>query len=291
MYGEQNLNLSNEQLRSVVIESMKGTNGGQWANLRRQVLATAIKMGLAEDSNAQQAGQFGRVTRMYSSGGDEGLTDADYGRVISIFWDLVIEGVLRPGLLDGVNNNLPFFHITERGKVAIEKGDQTPYDPDSYLKRIQRDVPDLDGVIITYLNEALLTFRIGCLISSTIALGCASEKALLLLIAAYAEEMPEKTRTKFKEATDGKMVKRQFDALQKFVDSDLRSVLPGDLQEGLNIGLTSLFEFIRVQRNDAGHPTGKLIEREMAYANLVVFPSYVKKVYGLISWLKANPRT
>jgi hypothetical protein len=45
---------------------------------------------------------------------------------------------------------------------------------------------------------------------------------------------------------------------------------------------------LRTNRNDAGHPTGKSIGREEAYASLTVFPTYLKKVYELVGWLKSN---
>jgi hypothetical protein len=157
------------------------------------------------------------------------------------------------------------------------------------LTRLQGDVPDLDQIILTYLNESLRTFRIGCLLSSTICLGCASEKALLLLIAAYADSLPESRRGKFRRETDGRMIKRQFDEFRKILESDLRARLPRELEDGLDVELTALFDFIRQQRNDAGHPTGKTFERERAYANLMVFPVYVRKIYALMKWLAANP--
>lgn len=84
------------------------------------------------------------------------------------------------------------------------------------------------------------------------------------------------------------MIKHQFDEFRKMLDSELRARLPGNLQEGLDVELNANFDIIRNQRNDAGHPTGKEIERERAYANLVVIPVYFKKVYSIIEWLESN---
>jgi hypothetical protein len=84
------------------------------------------------------------------------------------------------------------------------------------------------------------------------------------------------------------MIKRQFDEFRRMLDSELRVRLPHELADGLDVELNAIFDFIRNQRNDAGHPTGKTIERERAYANLVVFPVYLRKVYSLIDWLRAN---
>lgn len=86
--------------------------------------------------------------------------------------------------------------MTDFGKERI-KDARTPYDPDGYLNALRSDVPDVDDVIITYLTESLHTFRIGSLLSSTITLGCASEKALLLRIGAYGDALPKGRQEKF----------------------------------------------------------------------------------------------
>ena len=265
-------------MRSLILDALRRGGADQLASLRDAVAEIAKSRGLL----SQEGG-----SSMFRSGGAT-LSGSDYGRVQSIMWDLIIEGVVRPGLNEGVNNNLPFFHITEWGKRSVQGNGPTPYDPDGYLERLRRDIPGLDPVILTYLNESLHTFRIGCLLSSTIALGCASEKALLLLIEAYSASLPEASQKKFRSNTEGRMIKRQFDEFRKMLDSDLRARLPSNLQDGLDVELNAIFDIIRNQRNDAGHPTGKEIERERAYANLVVVPVYFKKVYALIDWLPAS---
>ena len=53
----------------------------------------------------------------------------------------------------------------------------------------------------------------------------------------------------------------------------------------------AVFSIIRSHRNDAGHPSGNVVQREHLYAYLVTFPEYLKKVYSLIDWLNANPNT
>jgi hypothetical protein len=280
-----NLPLSYEELRSLVIESLSRVDNGQINDLRTAIAELAVERSQAADPATHSQG--GYRTQPGIIGGDgPGLTGSDYGRVQSIMWDLIIEGVIRPGLADGANNKLPFFHVTERGKHWIKEGPQSPYDPDGYLKRLRSSVAGLDPIIVTYLNESLHTFRIGCLLSSTIALGCASEKALLLLIAAYSDALPSTMQDKFRKNTEGRMIKRQFDEFRKMLDSHLRGHLTPDLADGLDITLNAVFEMIRTQRNDAGHPTGKEVSREQVYASLVVFPTYLKKVYDLIDWLK-----
>ena len=195
---------------------------------------------------------------------------------------------MRPGLFDGTNNDLPWFHVTEYGKAVLNGLPQTPYDPDNYLKRLQADIQSLDPIIVTYLTEALHTFRIGCLLSSTVMLGCASEKAFQLLLEAYATALPQAQQEKFNKEIQNKLIKRQFDEFNKRLESHLKVRLPGDIKADLDVALTGVFSMIRNMRNDAGHPTGLRLAREVVYANLTVFPTYLKKVYSLIDWLQMN---
>jgi hypothetical protein len=280
--------LSYEQIRSLVIDVLSPDFVGQINDLVRAVDQLARKRGLMDDPSAQQnTGGFGGtrlIARYDPSAGRENVA-----QVQSILWDLIIEGIIRPGRNDGLNNDLPFFHVSEFGKNVLSNGPQSPYDPDGYLKRLQNDIPALDPVIITYLNEALHTFRIGCLLSSTVTLGCASEKAFLLLVDAYATALPATQQDKFRKETENRMIKRQFEEFNKRLESHLKAKLTGDVKDDLEVTLMGVFAMMRNMRNDAGHPTGKTVPREAVYANLTVFPTYLRKIYSLINWLGTNP--
>ena len=221
-------------------------------------------------------------------GTERGLSDKDYSRVQSIFWDLFVEGVVRPGLNDGLSNDLPFFHVTEWGVEKLRGGRDTPYDPDGYFKRLAAAVPGLDPVVVAYLRESLHTFRIDCLLSSAITLGCASEKALLLLVGAYAAALADGRREAFLRKTEGQAIRRQYDEFGKVLEGHLRPMLPGEVKENLDSALTTMFNLFRTHRNEAGHPTGKVVSREEQFAHILAFPFYVRKVYELIAWIKAK---
>ena len=57
----------------------------------------------------------------------------DFRRACDIIWDFIIEGIVRPGPLDGSDQGLPHFHVTEYGREKIKGGPALPYDPDGYL--------------------------------------------------------------------------------------------------------------------------------------------------------------
>ena len=127
-----------------------------------------------------------------------------------------------------------------------------------------------------------MTFAAGRYFAATVVLGVASERCVDLLIEAYSNALPagnqrEQFQRKVKQA--GRSVKRRFDILR---DSLLNTDLPPNLGNALDIQLSGTFTVIRYSRNDAGHPTGLAIDRDTAYGNLLLFPQYCKRVYGLI---------
>ncbi len=115
--------------------------------------------------------------------------------------------------------------------------------------------------------------------------GVASEQILIVLRDAIRSAMREEDRRKsLMQATDNQTAKRIHDAVSKRIDP-VREQLPETLQESIGTELDAIFHAIRRTRNDAGHPTGRNIEREEAYAQLQLFPVYAKCTYALIDWL------
>lgn len=61
-----------------------------------------------------------------------------------------------------------------------------------------------------------------------------------------------------------------------------------DWLSALENALLFVFSYLRDMRNDAGHPTGVTLGRDVVLSHLVVFPSYVRVFYDLIEWLEAK---
>jgi hypothetical protein len=283
----EDLPIGYEELRGVVIRHLSKVTGGQWMGLRTAIYEESHAMGLYPVKNDPADRMNTRMIQMGRGSGSQ-LSDRDYARVLSIWWDLFVEGIVRPGLNDGLNNEFPFFHVTEWGQEKLKAHPDTPYDPDGYFKRLTASVPNLDPVILTYLWESLATFRINCLLSSAITLGCASEKALLVLIDAYTNAIVNPRRENFQKKTDGQMIRKQYEEFNKMLDGHLRPLLPGEVKENLDTAITTVFNLFRTHRNEAGHPTGKVLTREESFAHITAFPLYVKKVYELIGWLNTH---
>jgi hypothetical protein len=89
--------------------------------------------------------------------------------VIDVFWQLVSEGILAPGL-NASNRDLPWFHITEYGKTVIAHGEYQPHDRDGYLRRLSTRNPNVDPTVLAYLEESLETFSRGNRVASMVML-------------------------------------------------------------------------------------------------------------------------
>jgi hypothetical protein len=218
------------------------------------------------------------------------LGKADEDAIRECVWSLVIQGIVVPGSSNDSSHqaNLPWLQVTEWGKTCLEKGEYAPYDAGLFLARIRNQVPHLDPIVDLYLKEALNSFRSGNYLAVAVMTGVASERVLIVLRDAIHSAIPGGDRKKkLMEATENQTAKRIYEAISDRIDP-IREQLPEELQESIGTQLDGIFQEIRRTRNDAGHPTGRVIERDEAYALLQLFPVYAKSAYALIDWLKAN---
>jgi hypothetical protein len=212
--------------------------------------------------------------------------------VWEIIWDLIIEGILRPGHGHQAHE-LPYIHVTTFGKQAIE-GSASPYDPDGYLKHLAETVPNADPIIVRYVSESAETLRRNCFLASTITLGCASEKAFLLLMDAYGQSLNTVDQPKFAKAIDKRSIKlihtdfkdNWFDA--KLLPHMKAMKVNSDWLSELENALMFVFSYFRTIRNDAGHPTGSTISKGVAQGNLQLFPRYLRLFYEFMDWMTKN---
>ena len=256
--NQKGLGISYEVMRSFLVDYLATKPDGQFPDLSSGLGSIAAKhLNIAADEN----GNLGLTKAMY--GDQVFLQVPDVATAEAVMWDMIIEGIVRPGQR-GKGGELPFYYVTEWGKAKLEDHN-TPYDPDGYLRRLRNAIPGIDSVIVGYITECLHTFRIGCLLSATITLGCAAEKAILLLVEAYGDGLPAAKKTAFKKKTDGQGIRIQYSEFNKMAENHLKGHLPGKIKDGLDTALTTVFNMFRSHRNDAGHPTGRTLSREEVY--------------------------
>jgi hypothetical protein len=208
--------------------------------------------------------------------------------VREVVWALAFQGILVPGIDNGQQASLPWFKITEWGKRCLEKHEYLPFDAGLFIERIRNEIPALDSVVQLYLAESLKCFRYDAFVAAAAMVGVAAERMMLVLQGAvYGALDTEEKKERFSKDAAGS-IKRVFDAIWKKLDP-VREQMPDNLRESLRVELDGIFELIRKTRNEAGHPTGRNIEREEAQALLLLFPTYAKTAYAAVGWLAKQP--
>ena len=229
--------------------------------------------------------QYGNICHHVGEACSEFVAPRDGGRVVEIIWELLVQGILAPGSGGCTVQSASFFHVTEYGRQCLEQGEVLPHDPDGYMKRLRERVgQDLDDVVATYVRESLLTFAARRHLAAAVMLGVASERCVDLLAQAVGAHLQSDEAAKFNQRIrkSGRSVKQRFDVLRERL---LALELPPSLLDALDIHLSGIFTLIRYTRNEAGHPSGRDVDRETAKANLELFPGYCERVYGLLSHL------
>jgi hypothetical protein len=213
--------------------------------------------------------------------------------VRGVIWELIIQGIVVPGtgLGSGAGSpGLPLFQITEWGKKCLASGEFTPYDTGKYIERLQAKVPAVEPSVILYLTESLNGFRGATYLGSAVMLGVGAETVLLSLrTAVHAALDTQKKQEKFDADTKGRPAKRISDEIRKRLESSMQQISNDLGKEDMTAELNGIFDLIRKTRNEAGHPTGRRVEREEAFALLQLFPSYCEAGYAVIKWLEKQP--
>lgn len=212
--------------------------------------------------------------------------------VRGVIWELIIQGIVVPGTGIGSgagSPQLPFFQVTEWGKRCLASGEFTPYDSGKYIERLKAKVPQIEPTVILYLTESLTGFRGASYLGSAVMLGVSAETLLLSLREAVytALDTPAK-QAKFAADTKGRPAKRIYDEIRKRLDPIMQKISNDLGKEDITAELTGIFDMIRKTRNEAGHPTGRKVEREEAFALLQLFPLYCDAGYAVIQWLGGN---
>jgi len=173
--------------------------------------------------------------------------------------------------------------LTKRGRNLLEsQNDYEPDDADSYLANLKSQSPEIDSLVLLFVREALRSYTAECHLAASVMLGVASERAFQLLAVAFAGWLPSEESKRFREVFE----RPRQTYIAKFLEfrrriEPLKNKLPIEFSDNMALTLDSVLDLIRVTRNEAGHPTGRAVDRDEAYINLQMFARYLKKLYGL----------
>lgn len=219
----------------------------------------------------------------------------DHTVVLEHWWWLARLGAIAfSGESAPPQTDVPQVLLTRRGRQLLERGEQSPHNPQRYYRAIEQRIGAPDSVVMTYLNEAVGGWAAGLYRASAVMLACACERLILILAQAVSETniLPwsGKLTKKFQQSTRSPV--SISDIFEDVRDALLHlageKALPGKLSDALDRKLTPIFELARGLRNRAGHPTAEEVTSEEAEGNLLLFPSFYFLVANLIEHCRSK---
>lgn len=209
-----------------------------------------------------------------------------------VFWLLVGEGILCPGM-DYHNPDLPWFHITTYGHTVLASPEPQPYDPAGYMTGLRARIASPDPTVMAYVAESLETFRKGNLVASTVMLGIAAERVFLLLCDSLETALANASeKAAFTKLLGRFSMKPKLDWVHdKIQKIQKRSPAPAGFPENATIMIVAIYDLMRGQRNELGHPRElpPRVTREDTFVNVQIFPRYYEIAEETRKFLLSNP--
>lgn len=258
-----------EEIRNVALDILSGRENLTWPVNQYQELMNCIATVFYKREYVDS----------YKRGYQYELNETEREIFLEIFWDLFRQGIITLGLNDG-HREFPFFKVSTFGTSLIKSSNSYFYhDLTSYTDLIKKEINNIDEVTLIYLKEAMQSFKSNCILSSTVMLGVATEHSFMLLLETLKEN------SIYQNVFEEKTLLQKINKFKNILDQNIKT-LPTEIREDLDTNFISILSVIRNYRNQSGHPTGKIIEREQAYILLQLFVPYCKKVYQLKEYFK-----
>ncbi len=276
--------IEKHMLRALVLEVLAKTPQTQVVNTINDVERLVVEHDLFPSSDDCQ--HRGIDYHYYQ---EKQLNPNDKLTISEIIWDLILERIVTPGF-DASNPNFPFFRLTVFGQNCISQSAPHYYDPEGYMEFLRNIVQHLDPIIEQYIFEGLNCFRRQLFFASAVMIGAAAEKAILLLLQAISDSMSNpSSKRKTSQLLDRPNLPEIFDTIIKTVNSLIKTkTIPYSVHQGCTEHLISLFEMIRVQRNDAIHPITGQVDKTKVFLSLQTLPIALESINKLIEWFENN---
>lgn len=205
--------------------------------------------------------------------------------VLALWHDLFRTGHLAWGI-NFSNPNPPFFHITDRGRRALERLSRDPGNPAGYLAHLHSiSIPN--AIALSYLKEGLECFSAGLHKAAAVMLGAAAESVILEIRGVVRDRLSATGSIVPKRLEDWR-VKTVNDALYEILYARV-SKMPHELQSEFESLWPAFTQQIRSTRNDAGHPSSiDPVEPDAVHASFLVFPEIARTATRLLKWIPEN---
>jgi hypothetical protein len=202
--------------------------------------------------------------------------------ILTEWGELFRTGLLAWGL-DISNPDPPFFHLTDRGRKALERATRDPSNPLGYLKHLA-SIARINPIAMSYLTEGLDCYVSGLFKAAAVMVGASAESLIIDLRDFTVAKLTALSQTPHKNLIDWR-IKTIFDALQGLFEKN-KLKFSHELRESFDQCWSPFVYQIRVARNDAGHPTSiEPVTSDRAHASLLVFPELAKLTNSLAAWV------
>jgi len=272
--------------RAAMEEEDLNSSDDQWRLIRGILVVTM--MGEASVHAAHTDYRTGLKTAL----GRRGIHVSDDRMLLRALWQLVSGGYMYVDFTHGFAQptnwiNSPqnwIWQLTNRGiRLAQAKINEIePDDEQGYLRLLRANVPDIDDQVMLYISEALRAYHGEAYLASTVMLGVASERAFQRLGEAFLKWLPQREADVFAE-TFGNPKRNYINKFEEFRKrlEPKKGEIPAEFTDNMALNLDAVADMLRVNRNEAGHPTGRTFGESEAYINLQTFARYIVKLYGL----------
>ena len=181
-----------------------------------------------------------------------------------------------------------------QAKNAVENeeniGEMLPFEIERFPDILKEKIQDIDPIIVRFLEEAIVTIKAGSNLGCAFLLGGASEKAIYLLIDAYAQAITDQTmRERFISRTSKKFISKVFEEFKASWKSSTNKPQGYGWTNDIEIKIEQIFQFCRICRNEAGHPhLPPNLDKGVLLANMGQFVKYIEDMYEMINFYKSN---
>jgi hypothetical protein len=205
--------------------------------------------------------------------------------IAQTLWGLLARGLVYIDISQSAPENWEW-RPTNAGTASAKDEQFNPDDPERYLARLRSNIPDVSDLVLLYASEAVNCYTHERYLASAVMLGVASEAAFLEMAQASVKWLGVAGKNLQEVLRNPRQpYVRKFEEFRKRIESR-KTDLPPELADGMSLTFDSVLDLLRISRNDAGHPTGKVVSREDQYISLQMFARYLQRLYDLHSFFQ-----
>jgi hypothetical protein len=150
----------------------------------------------------------------------------------------------------------------------------------------QQRLPNISPLVLEVLRESVATFHRGFVRSSALLLGTASEILMMQLIDAFIAGRPEKERQRLQAAVEDKSVYARYRLFREEFEKTRDALkIPDPVSKDIDAIIDLIFNAVRLNRNEAGHPSSSPLNPALVAATLQAFIEYAERIAGLSAFL------